>query len=377
MKICFAVSTPLTLKAFLLPLIRALLTAGHRVDIVANTHESDLLLALDIDARLTYAPIERTVAPMTDLRAVFVLWRIFRGGRYDAVHSLTSKVGLLTMLAAWLARVPVRVHCFTGQTWAVRTGWKRSFLKAMDWLIAKLATDVLADSPSQRNFLESHGVVQRGRICVLGYGSISGVDCERFAPDAAMRKQVRATFGIGADDVLLLFLARVKRSKGVLELVEAFRGLAEANQHVHLLVVGPDEEGLEDLLAGFAIPRFHRKAGFVTSHENFLKAADIFCLPSHYEGFGSVVIEAAACGVPAVAANVYGLSDAVEDGITGLLHAVGDTASLQRQLLRLVMDVQLRQTMGEHARTRAMRDFRQDEVVRQYLEFYRKRMVGG
>lgn len=370
MKICFVASHPTTISVFMGPLIEALLAAGHTVSAVANTREVGLLREQGLDVDFIHAPIERRVEPLRDLRALVALVRIFRTGRFDVVHSLTSKVGILATQAACLARVPLRVHCFTGQSWAVRRGWKRTFLKRMDRLTASFATHPLADSPSQMAFLESEGVVRPGKMVVPGHGSISGVDLERFRPDPQMRREMRAEFGLAESDVLILFLARVRRSKGVPELLEAFSRLSREVSSAHLAVVGPTEEAELKSLFPDQDPRVHRIDDYVRDHERYLLAADIFCLPSHYEGFGSVVIEAAACGVPAVVANVYGLTDAVLDRETGLLHQVRDVSDLTSKLLRLTREPELRASMGKSAHERARTQFSRDEIIRQYLAFY-------
>lgn len=368
---CVVAASPLTVQAFLQGHIKGLAKTGN-VEVLSDFRlvESDSPFPRNVVQRQIAIP--RRIAPLADILALCRLWRTFRSVRPTLVFSITAKTGLLAMSAAFLAGIRIRVHCFTGQAWADKQGFGRWALKSADRLTAKLATHLLADSPTQRDFLESQHVVARGRIHVPASGSISGVDCARFKPDAAMRKAIRQRFNLLDDDILILFLARVKRSKGVLELLEAFEALAAAHPKLHLAIIGPDEENLDPVISGSALSkagRVHRVSKFVQQHQEYLQASDIFCLPSHYEGFGSIVIEAGACGLPTIAANVYGLTDAVANGLTGLLHCPGDIKDITRQLALLINDDALRLRLGEQARNRAQLKFDQRLVIAEYVDY--------
>jgi glycosyltransferase involved in cell wall biosynthesis len=305
--------------------------------------------------------------------ALWQLWRFFRRSRFDAVHSVTPKAGLLAGIAARLAGVPVRIHWFTGQVWVTRTGFMRRLLKAADRLIATNATHVLVDSHSQRDFLIDEGVVARDRAEVIAAGSICGVDARRFHPDAQARAAVRAELGVADVDKMILFLGRWNHDKGVLDLARAFAALAATHGQVHLVIVGPDEEGLAGevrALCAASADRLHM-VGFTREPERFMAAADIFCLPSYREGFGSVLLEAAAVGIPSVATRIYGITDAVVEGVTGLLVPPGDVAALTTAVARLVADDVLRMRLGAAAQVRARQDFSQEAVTAGLLGYYR------
>ena len=150
------------------------------VEVIANSNERTLLQQQRVDIPIDCVQIVRPIALWSDIRALWVLYWRFKKGRPSAVHTITPKAGLLGMMGAWLARVPVRVHSFTGQVWFTRTGFQRWLLKLTDKLIAAMATDVLVDSPSQRAFLIKQGVVTAEGSIVLGAGSICGVDISAF-----------------------------------------------------------------------------------------------------------------------------------------------------------------------------------------------------
>ena len=371
-RICFVVSAPETASSFLSAHIRAL-SSHYEVTLIANFPAGQKQLSSA--ARQWSVPIERKVRPFKDLAAWFIIYRALRAGRFQSVHSVTPKAGLLAMTAAWAARVPNRFHWFTGQVWATRRGVSRTILKAADRVIARMTTVNLVDSGTQRDFLVEQGLITTGNSAVLGSGSICGVDTERFIPNPDARTRIRRHFGISDEVVVILFVGRLTRDKGVLELCTAFTSL-RASPATHLMVVGPDEEGLDQVL-GAIIGGSEEQVSFVgstDSPEDFMAASDILCLPSHREGFGLSVIEAAACSVPTVAADIYGLRDAVEDGATGLLFTVSDVPSLTRKLQSLIDDFRIRDQMGAAARTRVVADFGQSRLTDELVCFYSERV---
>ena len=367
------VSSPMTLRAFLAPHVAAL-REKYAVTVVANLGNGTLMSVDTEDDGIVSIPIERRIAPLRDLAALAGLVRLFRQARFAAVQSVTPKAGLLSMLAGWFTRVPVRIHIFTGQVWATRRGLARWLLKMVDRLIAGCATHVLVDSPTQRDFLLAEGVIGADKSRVLDRGSISGVDTARFKPDPEVRTDMRRQLGYGDGDVVFMYLGRVNRDKGMLDLAAAFARVAAASANLRLLAVGPDEDDIRNLMLA-ALGNAAARAKFIDftdRPQDYLAAADVFCLPSYREGFGTVVIEAAACGVPAIASRIYGLTDAVVDGVTGTLHAPGDIDALTAAMTRLAADPQLRRMLGEAARQRALADFPAAALTSALLGFYAK-----
>jgi glycosyltransferase involved in cell wall biosynthesis len=364
-KVCFVTTSPLIVNFFLVPhLLR--LKARYEVSL-AVTLPGEVPLRPLPGVETIPLEIRRRIEPLHDAAALLRLRRLFRARRFDLVHSFGPKAGLLSTLAGKLAGTPARLHTFTGQVWASRSGAMRRLLHAADTCTARFATHVLADSGSQRDFLEREGVVRAGGCEVLGSGSVSGVDLQRFRPEPAARGAVREELGIGADELIVLYLGRITRDKGVLDLSRAASGKAV------LVLVGPDEEGLREeilRLRGAHAARV-RFVGYTDAPERYLAAADLLCLPSYREGFGCVVIEAAAAGVPSVASRIYGVTDAVADGRTGLLFAPGDVADLGQKLDTLLVDRTRRRGMGAAARARVVAEFSQERLLRALEERYR------
>ena len=374
-KVCIVVSSVMTVNAFLVDQIQAL-SRIYRVYVVANLGDSNSLAWVGENITIVSLAIERKTFPRRDLMALVSLFRLFRRHRFDIVHSVPPKAGLLAMVAASCAGIRARIHTFTGQVWTTRSGLDRWFLKSMDWLIASLATNVLVDSASQRNFLIAEKVVKDRNSRVLAKGSISGVDTRRFCPNPCVRKEIRGRLGIPDYAVVFLFLGRLNRDKGVIDLAEAFRHLCDSREDAHCMVVGPDEAGMRGQMQQLC--RAHRdKLHFVdysSAPEHYMAAADVFCLPSYREGFGTVIIEAASVGIPAIASRIYGITDAVEDGVTGLLHDAGDVESMVKFMKQFTEDVALREKIGGNARNRVQRDFSMEKVTSAVVDYYNQFM---
>lgn len=368
-KLCYVATIPAVVHAFLRGHIQA---AADKYQVTVVCNSADMHLLDGLNARLILLPIERRPSPWRDMLVLFQLFKLFRRERFDIVHSIMPKTGMLAMLAAWLARVPVRIHTFTGQVWVTKHGARRMLLKWFDKLIGSLATCVLADSPSQRDFLLNEKVLQQGKAKVIGAGSICGVDPLRFHPDTAVRQAVRHDLGIAKDARVILFVGRLNQDKGILDLAAAFNLIARHDPDVVLLLVGAEEDvpfsRIQEICHA-ENDRLHY-VNFTSTPERYMTAADIFCLPSYREGFGMTIIEAAACAVPVVASNIYGITDAVADGETGLLFAAGDVSALTQALLKLIMENDLRQQMGDAARVRALELFSGEKITRETMMLY-------
>ena len=372
-KVCWVVTSLLIVKFFLMPHLAAL-SREYEVTLIVHVDDREFLESLELPVRVISVNIARKVAPWQDIKALWRLIRIFSAQRFDLVHSISPKGGLLGMLAAWITGVPIRIHTFQGEVWANRRGLWRAILRSLDKLVAGIATQLTVVSHSERQFLMDERIIASEKSVVLANGSICGVDTARFHPDAAMRGNVRRENGIPDDSAVILFLGRLNRDKGVIDLARSFAAIAATLPDAILLLVGPEEEQIlkevRRICAGY--DERVKTVGFTRHPENYMAAADVLCLPSYREGFGLVVIEAAATGVPAVCSRIYGITDAVEEGKTGLLFPAGDVAALTQALLTLLEDRELRQQMGETARVRALELFPSQRIIEEMLALYEK-----
>lgn len=368
----FVATTPFAVNAFLAPHLK-ILSRWFDISLCVNLNAYPLSPEIKKFAEVIDIRFERKIYPLSDLVALVRLFFVIRRCRPIAVHSITPKAGLLAMGASFVAQVPNRWHTFTGQIWVTKQSLPRSIFKAIDKLIVFLATRVFADSASQCRFLQEEAIVSEGQISTLGPGSIAGVDTQRFQPDAFTRNTTREELNVAEQACVFLFVGRIVRGKGIFDLLAAFGNLAEDTPGIELWVVGPDEEAiLPDLKKiGEAFKASIHWFGATSEPEKYMMAADVLVLPSYREGFGSVLIEAGACGLPVVAYRIDGVIDAVEDGISGLLVDLGRIDILTEQMRSLVRDQCRRDALGIRARERVVNVFSVEMVSDAWLKHYR------
>jgi glycosyltransferase involved in cell wall biosynthesis len=320
----------------------------------------------------------RRVTPLRDLVAVGRLWRTLRRIRPDVVHAATPKGGLLGMIAATLARAPVRIYHVRGLPFVTATGNRRRLLRATEWVSCTLAHRVLAVSHSMRKIAVEEGLCPAGKIEVLLGGSGNGVDADgRFRPQPeTVRREERARLGVPEDALAVLYVGRLVRDKGVRELARAWGELREHHPRLHLVLAGrieAEEDAIppEVVAALRADPRVHLP-GVVRDMPRLYAACDVVALPTYREGFPNVALEAAAMALPIVATDVPGCVDAVVDGETGILVPARDPAALRDALDRYLADPALRARHGEAARRRVLRDFRQEAIWQAVADEYER-----
>ena len=220
------------------------------------------------------------------------------------------------MTASFLTFIPIRVHCFTGQVWATKSGLSRLLLKLIDKVVGILSTQNIVDSKSQYKFLVKENVLKKDKSLVFGSGSVSGIDLLKFKPNKKVKVKLRNKLKIPPASFVFIFLGRLNSDKGIYDLIHSFK--SADLKSAYLLLIGPDEENIATKFKSNHSNIIF--SGATSSPQDYLAASDILCLPSYREGFGNVVIEAAASGLPSIVSNIYGLSDAIIQNNTGLAH---------------------------------------------------------
>lgn len=342
--------------------------------VIVNTENTRFLEPYNVRAIVIPVGIERRISPLKDLRTLIDLIGIFRREKFDILHSIMPKSGLLSMLAGFIARIPIRVHTFTGQVWKNNTGLKRTLLKFMDKVIASCATNILVDSPSQREFIIGEGVVDRRKSSVIGEGSICGVDIERFRFDQKARIEIRTEYGFGDADIVFFYLGRMKKDKGILDLARAFSLLCTRHSNVRLLIAGPDEESIAVKVKEICAKHSDKVniLDFIDAPEKYLSAVDVLCLPSYREGFGQVIAEAAAIGIPSIGSRIYGITDTIDDGTTGFLFEAGAYHDLMQKMARFIEDPSLIKRIGGQARRNVIEKYTQEKVTSAMVAYYKQ-----
>ncbi|MGQ9592050.1 MAG: glycosyltransferase family 4 protein [Planctomycetota bacterium] len=327
-------------------------------------------------ARLLDVRMRREMSPLSDLPALLRIVRALRLIRPALVNAGTPKAGLLATVGACVACVPCRIYTLRGLRLETTSGWRRAVLTLSERVACHLAHRVLCNSPSLLSRARELRLFPEGKGKVLGEGSSNGVDIIRFArtPENERRaRDLRLRMGIPLDARVLGFVGRIVRDKGVAELIGAWLSLRSKYPDLHLLVVGPFEDG--DPIPGDARrvlesdPRIHL-TGHLTDTPAAYAAMNVLAVPTYREGFCNVFIEAAAMEVPAVGTRVLGCVDSVVDGVTGTLVPPRDPEALARAIRAYLDRPDLAARHGREGRERAMRSFRPETVWENLLREY-------
>ena len=378
MKLVHVFTVPISLN-FLRGQVAYMKSLGFSVDVVSSPGGELNAFAVREGATPHAVAMARSIKPLLDLRAVYRLWRIFLKVCPQIVHAHTPKGGLLGIIAAFFAGVPVRIYHIHGLPFMTAGGLKRSLLRWTERISCSLAHQVFCVSPSVREVAVTEGLCKAEKIKVLLRGSINGIDAAaRFSPERfgnKDRSRLRERYGIPADSRVLGFVGRVVKDKGIVDLMESWKRLSEISPSLHLLIVGSFESqdavpaDVEQFLRGD--PKVHL-AGHVDDTCSFFAAMDVVVLPTYREGLGMVLLEAAAMELPVVATRVPGCTDAVIDGVTGTLVPVRDSDSLTEAIRRYLECPELRTKHGRAGRERILRDFRPGDMWRELYSEYMK-----
>lgn len=372
-KIAFVVAIAGTAQAFLKDHISYLIQE-YDVHLVANFKQEEKGEFEQMGVICHDAPIERPISFVHDLKALFALRRLFNKEKFECVHSVTPKAGLLTALAGWMARVPNRVHIFTGQVWATRKGVMRTILKMMDKVIAGLDTLLLVDGQGQRQFLINEGVLKDTNSAVPANGSIAGIKLERYVRSEEVRKRERENLGFNEEDIVFVFLGRLNHDKGIGELFEAFNQMLPKMPNAKLLLYGTDEEGYDQKVNAYdnikrGVNYFY--PGRTSRPFEALQAGDIYVIPTWREGFGVSVLEAQALGLPVITSDAYGVVDASVEGETGMRCKVGDVPSLIESMTYYYNHPDVARQHGQAGRKRVEEYFDNAVVSQAWMDIYK------
>lgn len=363
-------ATPLTLHFFMRPHIKMLMGKVKTV-LIFNKKIDQYVPQLNPNVQKIHVPIRRKISVFQDFLSLVLITKIFCNIKPNAVMTIAPKAGLLGMIAAFAMGVPIRLHIFQGEAWASKKGIYKFLLRFIDSITASLATHLLAVSQSEMQFLINQKVASRKKIKVLGHGSIGGVDLDKFSFNASMRINIRKRLGIPGNATVAVFVGRAAIDKGIAELFEALSLVEKNGIRLYLLVVGPDEENiLGRLINQFPdVAQNIRVVPFSNNVQDFLVASDFLCLPSYREGFPVVILEAAAIGIPSIGSRIYGVSDAIQDGETGILVQPKNSYALSMAMAELAHNDELRARLGTAAHKRVSMDFVANEVVLRYVDY--------
>jgi glycosyltransferase involved in cell wall biosynthesis len=350
-------------------------------------------------------PLNRLINPLQDLKALWATYRYLKKLKPDIVHTHTPKAGLIGMLAAKLAAVPVRMHTVAGLPVMEAKGLKRRILRMTEKLTSWAATGVYPNSVALRDYMIQEKLALKGQLKVLAHGSSNGINLSHFDPNGykeAARQRIRAQWGISAEDLVFTFVGRLVGDKGVNELVASIQHLSvrvpqlslsdlqdskvaecsgdegagkyRSHHSIKLLLIGEEEPELDPLRPET------RKAiqenthimttGWQEDVRPFLAISDVFVFPSYREGMPNGVLQAGAMGLPQIVTDINGSNEIITHDYNGYIIPVKDTQALKEAMQTFLEDVALRKRLASQARNSIATRFDQKLVWEALLAEY-------
>lgn len=378
-KILRVTTVPVSLNTFCRGLLRELQEQdGYEVVAVSSPGDAMREIEEREGVRTIAVPMERHISPLKDLKSLFGLIRVFQKEKPTMVHSMTPKAGLLSMMAAWFCRVPVRVHTFTGLVFPTATGLTQKILILTDRITCACATHIVPEGEGVKNDLINYRITRK-QLKVLGHGNVRGIDLDHNNPElpevqagvAKIRKPGIFTF---------VFVGRLVRDKGINELVEAFERLNKEYTNTRLILVGPQEPKLDPLkpetIAKIDSNKNIEAVGLQSNVRPWLAASDAFVFPSYREGFPNVVIEAGAMSLPSIVTDINGSREIIIEGKNGTIIPPRDAVALYQSMKSFLEQPDKRAQMAFNARPFVASRYEQSYVRRCLKEYYKEILPG-
>ncbi|WP_081274714.1 glycosyltransferase family 4 protein [Riemerella anatipestifer] len=320
--------------------------------------------------------IARKISLFKDFISLIKLYWYFRKEKPQIVHSITPKAGLLSMLAAKFARVPIRVHTFTGLVFPSKKGFFQKILIWMDRLLCWAATDIYPEGQGVKNDLIKYRITKK-TLHVIANGNINGINTTHFSPkqiSEEVKKQLRKELNIQDTDFVYIFVGRLVGDKGINELIRAFKQIQK--QNTKLLLVGAEERDLDPLKTE-TIQEIERNkniiaVGFQKDVRPYFAIADALVFPSYREGFPNVVMQAGAMGLPSIVSNINGCNEIIENNKNGLIVPSKDVESLRKAMQIIIDDDNLYLRLKENSREMIVSCYQREFVWEELLKEYNK-----
>ena len=371
MKIIRTSTIPTSLNVFCRGLFQELKEDGY--DLVAVSSPGPALDELEKreNVRAYRVPMQRHISPLKDLKSLWQLIRVFHKEKPEMVHSITPKAGLLSMIAAWICRVPVRLHTFTGLIFPTSTGFKQKVLILTDRITCSCATHIVPEGEGVKDDLLKFNITKK-TLKVLGHGNIRGIDLKHYSKTSQVIE--KASELRRSDVCTYIFVGRVVRDKGINELIRSFELLNRKNPQTRLILVGSFEPNLDplnpEILEEINTNPAIETVGKQNDVRPWLAASDIFVFPSYREGFPNVVIEAGAMDLPSIVTDINGSREIIEDGKNGIIIPPHDAEALYKAMLSLYQDQEYRNKLSANARNMIATRFEQSYVRNCLKEYY-------
>ena len=299
----------------------------------------------------------RVISPLKDIKSLWNFYKLCKRERPTIVHSHTPKAGIVGMLGAKLAGVPIRLHTVAGLPLMEATGRKRRLLDFVEKLTYWCTTKVYPNSKGLYDFILANNFTVEEKLKVIANGSSNGIDTTYFSAQAITQEQIimlKTGLGIHENDFLFIFVGRLVGDKGINELITAFSNLKPESLNLKLLLVGPFESELDPLhpetLNAITTNSNIISVGFQSDVRPYFAISDCLVFPSYREGFPNVVMQSGAMGLPSIVTDINGCNEIIEDGVNGLIIPPKNSKALQMAMIKLVEDKELYKNLKSNSR---------------------------
>ncbi|WP_209121737.1 glycosyltransferase [Alkalihalobacillus sp. BA299] len=379
-KICIVTTVSMTLKAFVVDAAKYLHENGnYDITLICDYDES---FEKTLPDYIKYIPVSmKRGISLSAISSILRLYVIFKKEKYDLVQYSTPNASCYASIAAKLAGIPVRLYCQWGLVYVGFSGIKKRLFKEIEKMVCSLSTWIEPDSFGNLRFSHLEGLYTKEKSSVVWNGSASGVNLQKFNIEhkSKWREEIRNKYGISNNVFVIGFVGRITRDKGINELFFACRSIFAKEKNIVLMLIGDNEntESLNEEL--FQWSKKEERVvycGRTSEVEKYLSAIDVFVLPSYREGFGSVVIEAEAMGVPVIVTDIPGPKDAMENNGTGLIVKKADWQDLSESIEKLLNNKELYSLMSMNARNFVVEKFDQRTLFK-YIQEDRKKLLNS
>lgn len=367
--------------------LKTLLKGQHRFmsqngfEVVGVSSEGKELQDVQKDEGIRVVPLAmtRTISPIQDLKSLVAFYKLCKKEKPLLVHSHTPKAGIVGMLGAKLAGVPIRLHTVAGLPLMEAKGIKRRILNCVEKLTYAAATKVYPNSKGLHEFILQERFVGASKLKVIAQGSSNGIDTTFFskeAIDSSSVEQLKNELGFSSSDFIYVFVGRLVGDKGINELVEAFKIISERNTQVKLLLVGSLETALDPLnnktLLEIEQNEKIKSVGFQKDVRPFLALSNALVFPSYREGFPNVVMQAGAMELPCIVSDINGCNEIVEEGLNGLIIPVKNTNAIADAMHTIIQEVEVYDRLKKNSRRMITERYEQKVVWDALLNEYNR-----
>jgi glycosyltransferase involved in cell wall biosynthesis len=377
-KLLRVTTVPISLKLLIPGQMRFMRENGIEVVAVCAQGPEIENIVFSEGVKLELIPLTRTISPLRDLYALYLMIKLILLEKPDIIHTHTPKAGLIGMLAGYICRVPKRMHTVAGMPLMSHTGTTRFLLLTVEWLTYQCAHLILPNSIALRDYIFDHIYVNPKKVLVIGNGSSNGIDTDFFKKSEDLEKkgeELKSQLKIPDSAFIWLFIGRLVGDKGIHELIDSFVNLQKTNDRHFLILVGAFEDEKDAINRQtkdqIAEHKHIFSVGFQEDVRPWLQISDVFVFPSYREGFPNVVLQAQSMELPCIVSDINGCNEIVIDGYNGIIIPPRNAIALEEAMAQYADDFGLFQLNKSKTRKSVLKKYNRVELWNQLLKEYK------